>query len=390
MIDRILAAKLKKAFEKYPVVSLTGPRQSGKTTLIKFVFPGLKYVSLEDPDNRAFALEDPRGFFKTWPAPAIIDEIQRAPHLFSYMQTLVDETGKPGRYVISGSQNFLLMEGISQSLAGRVAIFNLLPLSMEELKSHESELNDYPHYLFKGFYPRIYDSELQPSEWYSNYINTYIERDVRLIKNISDLSIFQRFLKLCAGRCGQILNLSELGNDCGITHNTVKAWLSILESSFIVFLLQPFYKNFSKRIIKMPKLYFFDPGLVCSLLGIEKEEQLHTHYLKGGIFESFVLSEMIKKRFNNGLQNNCYYWRDKTGREIDCLVDRGQDFLPVEIKSSRTIISDFFENLSWFESCAGLKRGSGFIIYGGDMNQKRENGTVMSWKSMNLLSDPLA
>ncbi len=381
MIKRDMAENLELLAKKFPVVSVMGPRQSGKTTLVKAVFPGKDYVSLEDPDTREFALSDPRGFLASYPAGAIFDEIQRAPDLFSYIQTLVDEKEEPGYFILTGSNNYLLQEKISQTLAGRVAILKLLPLSIGELSGAGYGVQNYEEYLYKGLYPRIYDKDIEPEFWYPGYIQTYIERDVRLIKNITDLGSFQKFFKLCAGRTGQILNLSSLGNDCGITHNTAKAWISILESSFIVFLLPPYHESFNKRTIKSPKLYFYDPGLAASLLGIETEKQISTHYLKGSLFESLIISELFKSRFNSGLKPNLYYWRDSSGNEVDCLLDRAGMLSPIEIKAGKTVAGDFFKGLKFFRKLAGEKAGSSYLIYGGNEIQKRADGKVLGWRN---------
>jgi predicted AAA+ superfamily ATPase len=380
MIKRQMTSKLTALAEKFPVVAVIGPRQSGKTTLVKSTFSEMAYVSLEDPDQREFALSDPRGFLSHYAQGAIFDEIQRVPSIFSYMQAFVDARKKTGLFILTGSHNFLLLENLSQSLAGRVAILKLLPFSLEELKETGLVLRDADEYLYRGFYPRIYDQHIAPNDWYPNYIQTYIERDVRLIKNISDLNAFQRFVKLCAGRTGQILNLSSLGDDCGITHNTAKAWLSILEASFIIFLLRPHYKNFSKRLIKMPKLYFYDTGLAASLLGIENQNQLATHYLKGSLFEGLIISELIKYRHNEGQESNFYFWRDKMGLEIDCIIERSDRLIPIEIKAGKTITSDYFNNLQAWNKLAGGNPADSFVIYAGDENQTRSGGKVLSWK----------
>jgi len=382
MINRIISNKLKKLASKFPVVSLVGPRQSGKTTLVRNIFPKLDYVSLEDLDMRDFALRDPKGFLASYKKGVILDEVQRIPNIFSYIQTIVDEKNVPCQFILTGSQNILLQENLSQSLSGRVAILKLLPLSFEELKNSQKKIGPIEQYLFNGFYPRIYDKKIAAVDWYPNYIQTYIERDVRLIKNIGDLSAFQRFIKMCAGRIGQILNLSSLGNECGISHNTVKSWLSILESSYIIFLLKPYYKNFNKRLIKMPKLYFYDTGLACSLLGIQNEKQLSTHYIKGGLFESFVISEIFKKSFNFGAEPNCYYWRDKSGNEIDCLIDEGGKLSQIEIKAGKTISSDFFVGLQYWKKIAGENRTNFYIIYGGNKDQKRTDAKIINWKNI--------
>ena len=385
MIKRIMADKLKKLASKFPVVSVIGPRQSGKTTLVKDVFSGMDYVSLEDLDSREFALNDPRGFLAVHSKGTVIDEVQRAPNLFSYIQTAVDSKKRTGRFVLTGSQNILLQQNLSQTLAGRVAILRLLPFSLEELKETRFKLTSPEQYIFKGFYPRIYDKKIAPADWYPNYIATYVERDVRLIKNISDLSAFQKFVRMCAGRIGQVLNLSSLANDCGITHNTAKAWLSVLEATFLVFVVRPYYRNFNKRLIKMPKLYFFDTGLACSLLGISSVGQLGTHYLRGGLFESFVFSEIIKSRFNRGMEHNCYYWRDKTGNEIDCIIEQGSSAIPVEIKSGKTIYEEFFAGLKFWYKLTDKGSKNGYLVYGGDDNQRRTSAVVVSWKNISSI-----
>ncbi|MFH1227125.1 MAG: ATP-binding protein [Planctomycetota bacterium] len=382
MIKRELSAKLKALAGKFPVVSVVGPRQSGKTTLVKSLFAGWSYVSLEDLDQREFALKDPKGFLATHDKGAVIDEIQRAPQLFSYIQTEVDRSRKPGRFILTGSQNILLQENISQSLAGRTAILKLLPFSIGELRNTAYRSGQAGEYIFKGFYPRLYDKKITPADWYPNYIQTYVERDVRLVKNISDLNTFQKFIRMCAGRIGQVLNLSSLGNECGITHNTARAWLSVLESSYIIFLLKPYHKNFNKRLVKMPKLYFYDTGLACSLLGIQSKSQLDTHYLKGSLFESLIVSEIIKNRFNQGLEPHCYYWRDKTGHEIDCIAETPRKLLQIEIKSGRTIGEDFFDGIKYWNKLASKSDQNGYLIYKGDEDQQRTLAKVIGWKNI--------
>ncbi|MGE5598511.1 MAG: ATP-binding protein [Bacteroidota bacterium] len=380
MIKRSIAGKLLSLAGKFPVVALIGPRQSGKTTLVRSLFAHKAYVSLEDPDRREFARSDPRGFLRAWPDGAVIDEAQRAPDLFSYMQSIVDERAVPGLFVLTGSQNFLLQESLSQSLAGRVALLRLLPFSLDELDAAGYELNAPETYLFKGFYPRIYDRDIPPTDWYPNYIQTYLERDVRLLKNVTDLDAFQRFLRLCAGRIGQILNLSSLGDDCGISHNTARAWLSVLEASYIVFLLRPHYRNFSKRLIKTPKIYFYDPGLACSLLGIEDRQQLATHYLRGGLFESMVIADLIKHRFNQGRESNCWFWRDQSGHEVDCLLEAAGSSIPIEIKAGKTASPDFFAGLQYWRSLAGIPADRSYVIYGGDDDLALQSGNLVSWR----------
>ena len=384
MIKRELASKLETLSRQYPVVTVTGPRQSGKTTLVKAVFPGWTYVSLEEPDIREYALSDPRGFIEAYPEGAILDEIQRAPDLFSYIQTHVDNKNKEGVYILTGSFNFGLMEGISQSLAGRVAVLELLPLAYSEMVQSEIAPGSIEELMFIGGYPRIYDRSLTPQQWYGNYVTTYLERDVRQVKNVTDLSVFQRFLKMCAARSGQILNLSSLGDDCGITHNTAKSWLSILEAGYIVYLLKPHYQNFNKRLIKSPKIYFYDSGLLSYLLGISDPEILRTHASKGHIFETWVISELLKGRMNRGLRDNLYFWRDNQGHEIDCIVDQGDLLIPIEIKSGKTVSHDFFKGLRFWSKISGADAKQMVLVYAGSMDQTRKDGKVLSWKSFGI------
>lgn len=386
MITRSLETKLKQLAKKMPAIVVIGPRQSGKTTLVRKVFTDKPYVSLEDLDVREFAETDPRGFLAQYQSGAIFDEIQRVPNLLSYIQTMIDDQPTHGRFILTGSHNYLLQQHVSQTLAGRVAILTLLPLSIEELSQTHAQTQTLEQYLFTGCYPRIYDQKLDPTKWYQDYIQTYIERDVRLIKNISDLHTFQKFIKLCAGRIGQILNLSSLANDSGITHNTAKAWLSVLESSYLVFLLQPHHQNFNKRLIKMPKLYFYDTGLACALLNITNAQQLKTHYLYGSLFESLIITELMKDRFNAGVQPNCYFWRDRLGHEIDCIVEEGNQFIPIEIKSSKTIHTDFFKGLQYWTKLANMSTEHGYVIYGGTQSQQRKQGNVLGWKNVTQIN----
>lgn len=386
-IPRAITTKIKTISNKFPVFALLGPRQSGKTTLIRKLFPEHPYVSLEDPDRRRFAEEDPRGFLETFQKEKriFLDEVQRVPQLLSYIQTQVDEFPIPASFLLSGSHNFLLNQHISQTLAGRIAILTLLPLTYQELqKADENKLFSLNSLLFDGMYPRVHSQEIDPIDWYPNYIQTFIERDVRLIQNIGDLNAFHLFLKLCAGRTGQLLNLTSLGNECGISHNTAKAWISILEASYILFLLQPYHKNFNKRLVKSPKIYFYDTGIACSLLGIETAEQLATHYSKGSLFESFVISEIIKERLNAGLANNCFFWRDNHGNEIDCIFEKAGKLIPIEIKSSQTPSSTFFDGLVYWNQMTETSSTDNKVIYGGDENQIRQKGSLLSWRNLTL------
>ena len=376
MIQRDASSELIKLATQFKAVAVIGPRQSGKTTLVRHTFANKPYVSLENPDTRQFAQEDPRGFLYQFPAGAILDEAQRVPHLFSYLQQILDEHKEPGLFIITGSNNFLLQENISQSLAGRIAYLNLLPFSLNELKiTGNWKLNEL---LYKGAYPPIYDQAVEPNNWYRNYIRTYIERDVRQLKNINDLYTFERFVKLCAGRIGQLLNMSNLAIETGVDHKTISSWIGILESSFIIYRLQPHHRNFNKRIVKMPKLYFYDTGLASSLLGIQHEQQVDTNPYRGSLFENFVITELIKTRFNEAKQPNIYFWRDNTGHEIDVVIENPEELSPIEIKSGKTITSDYFIGLSFWNKISGQNGGT--IIYGGDSLQKRSNGiTIFPW-----------
>jgi uncharacterized protein len=398
MIRRTLETSLKRAARQYPVVTLTGPRQSGKTTLVQSAFPRHDYASLEEPDVRGFALEDPRGFLGQFTGGVVLDEVQRAPDLFSYIQTLVDSEDTPGRFILSGSQNFLLLRSISQSLAGRSAVFHLLPLSLGELEGRRpfalEKLGreiprkprkpppDLMEALVRGFYPRIHDKGLDPSTWYSGYYQTYVERDVREVLNVGDLESFGRFVRLCAGRNGQILNLTSLGNDCGITHSTARRWLSILEASFLVLLLRPYHANFGKRLIKSPKLYFLDTGLLCYLLRIRSPEDLRLHGSRGPVFESFALSELLKNALHQGREPDLYFWRDATGHEIDTVLDRGRERVAVEIKSGQTVAEDFFAGIEFWRQLVGDPKAPAALVYGGDRSFRRRDVAVYSWSSI--------
>ncbi len=382
IIDREIGKQVVERSRKYPVVSITGPRQSGKTTLAQALFPDYAYVSLERPDYREQAQEDPNRFLRTFSDGVILDEVQRAPDLFSYIQVIVDEARKPGQFILTGSQNFLLLEQISQSLAGRVAIFRLPPFSFDELQSSQYAHKDLDTYLFTGTYPPVYDREYEPHVWYMDYIQTYIERDVRNVRKVTDLALFQKFLGLCAGRAGQLLNLNSLAGECGITHNTARDWMSVLEASYLVFRLQPYHKNFSKRIVKQSKLYFYDSGLLCALLGLHNPSQLAQHYLRGSIFETFVVGELVKARWFKGLSGYSCFWRDRHGHEIDYLIETPQSVVPVEIKSGETINSSMFEGLKYWSKLSGTQPDKGYLIYGGNENQQRRNGRVVAWTEM--------
>ncbi len=366
----------------YPVVVVTGPRQSGKSTLVRHAFPEHPYVSLEDLDQQDFAESDPRGFLKQFAEGAILDEAQRCPALFSYLQTRVDERQQPGEFILTGSQQFGLLSGITQSLAGRAALLTLLPMSYGELQRAGKIGDSLNQVLFEGTYPPIFDRGLEPRPWCGNYVRTYLERDVRQLIKVQDLGTFQRFLKLCAGRTGQLLNLSSLANDCGITHNTAKAWISVLEASYIVHLLPPHHQNFNKRLVKTPKLYFLDTGLAVWLLGIQTPDQLSTHVQRGALFETWVIGELLKARYNAGEVSNLYFWRDRSGHEIDLLVDHGSTLSPVEIKSGQTINRDYFKGLEFWRKLAGQSAGQACLVYGGDTRQRRSDVTILPWNNI--------
>ena len=379
MIKREAISVLKKLARQFKAVAIIGPRQSGKTTLARHTFGNKPYVNLENPDTRQFAMEDPRGFLDQFPKGAILDEVQRVPHIFSYLQQILDESKIPGLFILTGSNNFLLQENISQSLAGRIAYIVLLPFSLRELVGTGNQtLNET---LFRGMYPPVYDQPVEVNDWYLNYIRTYIERDVRQLKNITNLYGFERFIKLCAGRTGQLLNMSSLAIETGVDHKTIASWLGILESSFILYRLAPHHKNFNKRVVKMPKLYFYDTGLVCALLGIQNTEQLAFNPVRGALFENFIINELIKSGYNNGKPLAIFFWRDNTGHEIDVVIQKAMELVPIEIKSGKTITSGFFTGLDFWYKISG--QNNGIIVYGGDTYQKRSNGTeIIPWNKL--------
>lgn len=388
MIHRTIQEKLLRISSQMPVITITGPRQSGKTTLVKYMFPNHTYINLEMPSNRELAKEDPHRFFSFYPPYLILDEVQRVPDLLSYIQVIVDESGNKGQFILTGSENLLLSEKITQSLAGRTHIATLLPLSLIELQDASISYNNYMPYIHNGFYPRIYLPNSNPTEWLSDYIHTYVERDVRQIINVKDLRQFQLFLKLCAGHVGQIINYTSFSNAIGVSDKTIREWFSILEATYIIYILHPYYKNFKKRLIKSPKLYFYDTGLACFLLGIHDTHSLAFHPLQGSLFENFIIVELLKRHLNCGLQTDFYFWREKNGIEVDCLIERGNNLFPIEIKSTQTFSSSFPTN--------NLKKISGImddgyhkvrpcIIYGGDYTINSHGVEIISWKNLDLL-----
>ncbi|MBI4687645.1 MAG: ATP-binding protein [Nitrospirae bacterium] len=382
MINRNAHNALKRLARGFPVVTLTGPRQSGKTTLAKMAFPTKPYISLEDPDIRSMAEEDPRGLLSKFPDGAVLDEVQRAPHLFSYLQTHIDADMRPGMFVLTGSQQFGLLSGISQSLAGRVGMVQLLPFSISELKAAKRLPATLDELLFRGLYPPIYDRDIMPGDWFAGYMTTYIERDVRQLINVRDISTFQRFLKMCAARIGQLLNLSSLAADCGITHNTASAWISVLEASYIVCLLRPHHRNFNKRLVKSPKLYFVDAGFAAWLLGIREAEYISFHAQRGALFENLVITEFIKECFNQGRQSNLFFWRDSKGLGIDLILEEGDNLKPVEIKSGQTIVPEFLTGLQKWSVLSGNPKRPAMLIYGGERELTKGNIAIMPWKKL--------
>ncbi len=363
--------------QKYPFVVITGPRQSGKTTLAKTAFPDYRKVSLEDIDNRMFASQDPRGFISTYPGRTIIDEVQRVPSLLSYLQTHCDDVGRDGMYILTGSQNLQLMEAVDQSLAGRVGLLHLLPFSKSEMEAGGILPQSIDEKLLYGCYPRLYDKGIAPDDYYPNYISTYVERDLRSLKDISDLGKFVRFLKLCAARVGQLLNKSSLANDCGISVPTIDSWLSILESSYILFLLKPDHCNYSKRLVKAPKLYFYDTGLACSLLEIKTPAQMNTHYLRGNLFENMVISDFMKNDYNKGIiEPSVSFWRDSAGNEVDLLHRDGNKEDAYEIKSAETFNESFLKGLKYWSKLSGAEASDLHVIYGGRTPMMRSDASV--------------
>lgn len=384
MISRDSENTIHSLLKGFPIVTITGPRQSGKTTLAKKIFSDKPYASLEDPDVRLAAQEDPRAFLERFPDGAVLDEVQRCPDLLSYLQTMVDADRRTGLFILTGSQQFGLLSGITQSLAGRTAFVELLPFSISELKRADKLPKTLDDILIKGGYPPLYDRHIPVRSWFGAYVTAYIERDVRQVLKVQDLETFQRFVRLCAGRTGQLLNLTSLAVDCGITHNTAKAWISVLEASYILFQLRPHHANFNKRLIKAPKLYFYDAGLVSWLLGIRTSQQLEIHPLRGNIFETFIVAELMKTRLNRGERPNLYFWRDSNGNEVDVVIEHGQELIPVEIKSGKTVAHDFFSGLEKWTAMAGDLTFSPTLIYGGTDTFRQKGICVTGWRDMKL------
>ncbi len=380
MIPRTAERVIRSLLKGFPVLTITGPRQSGKTTLARAVFPDRPYASLEEPDVRLAARDDPRSFLERFRNGAVLDEVQRSPDLLSYLQTHVDTDKRMGRFILTGSQQFGLLSSVTQSLAGRTAFLELLPFSVEELAMAKRLPANTDAMLLTGCYPPLYDRDLAPSVWFGAYVTAYVERDVRQMLRIQDLETFQRFVRLCAGRTGQLLNLSSLSTECGITHNTAKAWISVLEASYVIFLLRPHHANFNKRLVKTPKLYFFDTGLLCWLLGIRTAEQIETHPLRGNIFETMVVSELAKSRLHRGERPNLFFWRDSNGNEVDVVAEQGNSLIPVEIKSGQTVTGEAFSSLEKWRVLAGKSCRKPTLIHGGTDRYQRNGVNVVGWR----------
>ncbi len=386
MIPRAAASTLQRLAQGFPVLVLTGPRQSGKTTLAKSVFSDKTYISLENPDERAFALQDPKRFLQRFPQGAVLDEVQRCPELLSWLQAWVDERGIMGDFVLTGSSQFDLMVGVTQTLAGRVGRVELLPLCADEMATSQKAPADLNTALFQGCYPALYDRDVSPPDWFANYISTYIERDVRQLVAVRNLTQFQTFVKMCAARSGQLLNLTSLGADCGISSVTAKQWLSVLEASYIVSLLQPHHRNFGKRLVKAPKLYFCDVGLAAWLLGIRDATSLDTHAARGALFETYVVSELMKQRLNAGQPRDLYFWRDSAGNEVDVVIESAQGLQAIEIKSGSTFASDWTDGLKKWQKFAGDESIQPSLAYGGTDSHEREGVQVWGWPALGKLN----
>ncbi len=385
MIPRIASTTLKILADQFRAVAIVGPRQSGKSTLSRTVFPDKHYVSLENPEIKQRATDDPKGFLNHYPNGAIIDEVQRVPELFNYLQQILDESDERGKFILSGSNNFLMLEKITQSLAGRIGYLDLLPFSYPELSSIKSYPKNINELLLRGGYPAVAYEGVDAKFWFPAYVRTYIERDVRQIKNISDLATFQRFMFLCASRIGQQVNLSNLAIECGIDHKTAQSWISVMQASYIVHLLQPYYKNYSKRIIKSPKLYFYDTGLACYLLSLESAKDLSNHIMRGALFENFIINELLKVRFNQGLRSNLFYWRDVSGHELDLIIDTSQNPTAIEIKSGATLNTEYFKGLRFWNKLN--PQSNKILIYGGDDSYRQKSAfDIVSWRELTLIT----
>ena len=388
LIPRHLIESINRLKTKFPILAVTGPRQSGKTTLLRHLFPDYQYVTLENPDVRERALNDPKGFLNTYTEQVIFDEVQQTPQLFSYLQEKVDNDRQMGQFVLSGSQNFQLLQSITQSLAGRVALFKLLPLSFQELKPLDLLPQQWYEAAFKGSYPALYDRDIEPTDFYRNYVETYLERDVRQLVNIRDLRQFRLFLKYCAGHIGQTLNLQKIANEVGISQPTAQSWLSVLETSYILFTLPPYYRNFNKRLVKTPKLYFYDTGLAAYLLEMTRPADLNTYYQRGAVFENLLVAELYKHQFHSYQKTDFYFWRDNNDLEVDLLFENKDHIHIAEIKSAETINSSFFDNMQKFSNIAKGASLSPFLLYGGNESFEYLNTKVIAWDSVQQFLSP--
>jgi predicted AAA+ superfamily ATPase len=366
-IKRDIEPEALKLIKRFPVLTITGPRQSGKTTLARHLFPSLPYFNFENPDTRRFATQDPRSFLSGLTKGAILDEFQHVPDILSYLQQIADEKRDKIRFILTGSNHLSVMDRVSQSLAGRTAILKLLPFSLHELKKDLPVTTD--DLLIKGFYPAVYADKIEAFKFYRNYYETYLQRDVRQLIQVRDLNLFDKFIRLCAGRIGSVLNISSLANDAGLSVTTIRHWLSVLEASFVLMLLPPFYDNISKRLIKSPKLYFYDTGLAAYLLGITHAEQMSRDPLRGSVFENLVILEILKQRFNEGLDPSMFFFRDSHHMEVDLVLRRGNQLIPVEIKSSGTYHPDFLKGLNYFEKLFRERVTESWLIYDGKLEQ---------------------
>lgn len=387
MIRRDMTDELLNVAKMFPAIAILGPRQSGKTTLAQTVFAKHHYVSLEDLDMRLLANEDPRAFLNDRKNEfgIILDEIQHAPGLLTYIQTMIDAEKRKGYFIVTGSQNLLVNQAVTQTLAGRLAILTLLPLSMHEIQTAKLLPNSIEEAVFRGSYPLIYAENFDPVKLYANYLRSYVERDVRALKNIFDLSLFQKFLQLCAGRVGQVLNYASLANDCGIDQKTAQAWIALLEATYVIFLLQPYYKNIGKRLAKTPKLYFVDTGVACNLLNIKSAQELSLHFAKGGLVESFIIADFYKQYYNIDQRPALYFWRDYAGNEVDCVVEKALTLYPVEIKAGKTISQDYFKQFSYWQETINGPIENNFVVYGGNQNAAWSNASVLSWQNSGIL-----
>jgi predicted AAA+ superfamily ATPase len=378
MIYRDISSYLSSVITRYPVISIIGPRLAGKTNLNKNIIQNQEYVCLADMDERELALNDPKEFLKRFKQGVVIDEVQHAPQLVSYIYSIVNKSHKGGEFILCGSPTQVFMNTLASSPVDHGIVLKLLPLSYQELKQNKLQCDDPCSVIFKGFYPAIYERPTEPTQWYKTYMKNYLDSEVRKFKSVSDLLKFQLFIRCCASRIGQVMNMSSIASECGVNHKTIKAWLSILEASFLIFFLHPHHRAFNKRLVRQPKLYFYDTGLACYLLGIEDQQSLKSHPMYGALFENFVITELIKKKFNQGQEHNLFFWRDNHGHEIDILVNQGEHVIPIEIKSGQKLTSECFKGLNYWKHLSG--QNDSVLIYAGNSNQSKDNTSILSWQ----------